>query len=113
MITVFKSGIVALKSYPKAECHRFYVREKNVFSGLFKREKQICITAMGLGSYTLQEFIDCFGDSYYMEGDTIYYYPHCTIYLADGTRHDKFFETQEDLKTFLHEMLTENPHINI
>jgi hypothetical protein len=49
----------------------------------------------------------------YIENGEIYFYPHCTFYMNDGSKEDMYFQTEENLLLYIKQFQTENNHIII
>jgi hypothetical protein len=61
---------------------------------------------------TVEEFNKT-SEKCYIEGNTIYYKPHCTIFYSVKGYKDVFFETIEELNLYVDELKTIGPHIII
>jgi hypothetical protein len=61
---------------------------------------------------TVEEFNKT-SEKCYIEDDTIYYKPYCTIFFGIKGHKDIFFETVEELNLYVEELKTIGPHIII
>jgi hypothetical protein len=52
-------------------------------------------------------------DKIYIEDGKIYYYPHCTFHMNDGSKEDMYFQTEENLLLYIKQFQKENKHIII
>jgi hypothetical protein len=59
---------------------------------------------------TVEEFNQT-SEKCYIEDDTIYYKPYCTIFYNNKGHEDIFFETVEELNLYVGELKTIGPHI--
>jgi hypothetical protein len=61
---------------------------------------------------TVEEFNQT-SEKSYIEGNTIYYKPHCTIFFGTKGYQDVFFKTIEELNLYVDKLKSVGPHIII
>jgi hypothetical protein len=49
----------------------------------------------------------------YIENGEIYFFPHCTFHMNDGSKEDMYFQTEENLLSYVKQFQKENKHIII
>ena len=52
-------------------------------------------------------------DKRYIENGEIYFLPHCTFHMNDGSKEDMYFQTEENLLLYIKQITKENKHIII
>jgi hypothetical protein len=62
-----------------------------------------------------EEFV-CSADEFnhskiYLDGETFYYKPHCTLWLNNKSNQEIFFDTVEDLNKYVDNLISMAPHI--
>jgi len=67
----------------------------------------------GDGYYSTVEEFNQTSEKCYIEDNTIYYKPHCTIFYNNKGSEDVFFKTVEELNLYVDELKLIGPHIII
>jgi hypothetical protein len=49
----------------------------------------------------------------YVDGNNVYYKPHCVIYLVDRSNKEVYFETIGEMETYVTELSSSSPHIEV
>jgi hypothetical protein len=101
---IFKDQIVKICSYEKALNLHYSISETKVKVGFCKYEikKTIGSFLWGDGSIVLEDYK--LSDDSYIENDKVFLKPHCDIFLSNGEKEVKYFETKEELKSFVDEL---------
>lgn len=113
MEAIFNSGLVSIHTYTKGTTQRFQIEEIRVRVKWFKYKKEKVVQGLYGDYWSIEEFEEAYGDTYYIEDDVIYYRPYCDITLANSTKACKSFMTIEELDSYTAEILASNPHIII
>jgi hypothetical protein len=101
---IFKNQIVKICSYEKCADFYYYIEEKKVKVGFLKYEiKKVVHSPLLFGDDILLEDYKI-SSKQYIENDVIYFKPYCDIYLSNGEKEEKYFETNEELKNFVDEL---------
>lgn len=114
---IFNHAITSITVHPKSIHQWYYVANgrkggNRFLSFLFPGEK-----VSGVYEYWSADFVgEVNGFTHercYVEGDKVYYKPHCIIYMNDGSNKELYFETEEELKNFINDMKSKAPHIEV
>lgn len=95
------SQIVSIKKFLKFFCTYYTWKEEKFFLGFRTRKAGFYYTfTIGQPELCSVEDIESEG-IYYCKDKAVWYKPHLEIKMADGNKHEKFFETVGDLEDFL------------
>jgi hypothetical protein len=101
---IFKNQIVKICSYEKARNLHYSISETKVKVGIFKYEIKKTISSIyWMDYFKILEDYEMPNDSY-VENDLVFLKPHCDIFLSNGKKEVKYFETKEELKSFVDEI---------
>ncbi len=62
---------------------------------------------------TIEEYNNDITKRKYIEDGKFYHYPHCTIYMNSGEKHDVYFKTKDELYDYVNELKKGSSHIEI
>lgn len=118
MNTIFLNSITKLQVYYNLQVEDLKIRNKSVRrpGTLFKRDiikevyRGIFTDAVPLDEY-LTDYMN--SEKIYFKDDVFYYKPHCDLSLNDGTLTTVFFNSKEELDTFVKDLQNKLPHITI
>lgn len=127
MTILFNQAITRVGVFPKYkpnffECSLVVVRdfkkkvgEKFLFFPVYETIHAAVIRKGCFGSSDkfVSELKDFKNDYYYFEDDVLYEKPHCTIYMNDKSDRTIYFETVEELNSYVEELKTKAPNIEV
>ena len=121
---IFNHAITAIYVYRKYKyysflsyriCHDFKMKVGKRFGIFPKYEKITCVVRTN-GLFH-EEFCchleDFKHDNLYIENGVIYENPHCTIVMNNDNKKVVYFDTVEELETFVEELQAKAPHIEV
>lgn len=116
---VFNHAITKIRVYPKLENDNRVVYDKKIRIGwnwgiipIYKTEKWVKKWWDNNDIGTVEEY-NIESTTSYVNGDTVYYKPHCDIHLNDKSKYSKYFETKDELQEYVKELSSLAPHIEI
>lgn len=116
---VFNHAITKIRVYLKLENDNRVVYNKKIRIGwkwgiipVYKTEKWVRRFWSDKDISSIEDYNKISTESY-VEGDTVYYKPHCDIYLNDKSKYSKYFETEDELQEYVNELASLASHIEI
>ena len=82
--------------YRSAKTFLFFWKQKEGFYYTYTISSPVCYTTEEIESGNF------FGNrNLYVEGDTVYYYPHIEITMSNGKVYEKYFKTETELTEYM------------